>query len=71
MNTQANYREVLLDHVSYNHNNCTICNIQFIYLNSLNQHFVVKHKLKLFKCEVWENYFKTEEFFLKLVTHTS
>ena len=56
------YEEGLFDHVSNNHKNCTISNIQFNDLNSLNQQFFVKHKLKLFKCEVCENYFKTEDY---------
>ena len=54
------YEEGLFDHVSNNHNNCTVCNIQFNDLNPLNQHFFVEHRLKLFKCEGFENYVKTE-----------
>ena len=55
------YKEGLFDHVSNNPKNCTIINIQINDLNSLNQQ-ILKHKLKLFKCEVCENYFKTEDY---------
>ena len=55
------YEEGIFDHVSNIYIFRTICNIQFNDLKSRNQHFIVKHKLKLFKCEVCENYFNTED----------
>ena len=50
----------IFEHVTNNHNNHTICRIQFNDPNSLNQDFFVKHKLVLFKCEVCENISKQE-----------
>ena len=48
---------------------CTICHIQFHDLKSLN-HFFFKHKSELFKCEVYEKYFKAEDYLASHGTRT-
>ena len=55
------YEEGVFDHALNIHSDWTICNIQINDLKSVNLHFIVKHKLKLYKCEICENYFKTED----------